>query len=81
MARLGVSGDILQDIFLRLAKHTQVRGENMRFGPFLGIAILLLILWLGGFLMFHIAGGLIHLLLLFALISLVIHFVTGSKAA
>jgi len=33
----------------------------MRFGPFLGIAILLLILWLGGFLMFHIAGGLIGL--------------------
>jgi hypothetical protein len=53
----------------------------MRFGPFLGIAILLLILWLGGFLMFHIAGGLIHLLLLFAIISLVIHFVSGAKTA
>jgi hypothetical protein len=52
----------------------------MRFGPFLGIAILLFILWLGGFLMFHIAGGLIHLLLLFAVISLVIHLFTGSKA-
>jgi Family of unknown function (DUF5670) len=52
----------------------------MRFGPFLGIAILLLILWLGGFLMFHVASGLIHLLLLFAIISLVIHFVTGSTA-
>ena len=53
----------------------------MRFGPFLGIAILLLILWLGGFLMFHIADGLIHLLLLFAVISLIIHFVTGAKTA
>jgi uncharacterized protein DUF5670 len=53
----------------------------MRFGPFLGIAILLLILWLGGFLMFHVASGLIHLLLLFAIISLVIHFVSGSKTA
>ena len=53
----------------------------MRFGPFLGIAILLLILWLGGFLMFHVASGLIHLLLLFAIISLVIHFVTGSTAS
>jgi hypothetical protein len=56
-------------------------GGKMRFGPFLGIAILLMILWLGGFLMFHIAGGLIHLLLLFALISLIIHFVTGAKTA
>jgi hypothetical protein len=53
----------------------------MRFGPFLGIAILLLILWLGGFLMFHVASGLIHLLLLFAVISLIIHFVTGAKTA
>jgi hypothetical protein len=60
---------------------TNCTGGNMRFGPFLGIAILLIILWLGGFLMFHIAGGLIHLLLLFALISLIIHFVTGSKTA
>ena len=53
----------------------------MRFGPFLGIAILLLILWLGGFLMFHVASGLIHLLLLFAVISLIVHFVTGPKTA
>ena len=43
----------------------------MRFGPFLGIAILLAVLWVCGFLMFHIASGLIHLLLLFAVISLV----------
>lgn len=53
----------------------------MRFGPFLGIAILLLILWLVGFLMFHVASGLIHLLLLFAIIFFVIHLFTGSKAA
>jgi Family of unknown function (DUF5670) len=63
------------------ARITHAPGGNMRFGPFLGIAILLLILWLGGFLMFHIAGGLIHLLLLFAIISLVIHFVSGAKTA
>jgi hypothetical protein len=56
-------------------------GGTMRFGPFLGIAIVLLILWLGGFLMFHVASGLIHLLLLFAIISLVIHLFTGSKTA
>jgi hypothetical protein len=52
----------------------------MRFGPFLGIAILLLILWAGGFLMFHVASALIHLLLLFAVIALIIHLFTGSKA-
>jgi len=53
----------------------------MRFGPFLGIAILLLILWAGGFLMFHVASALIHLLLLLAVICLVIHLFTGSKTA
>jgi hypothetical protein len=55
--------------------------EFMRFGPFLGIAILLLILWAGGFLMFHVASALIHLLLLLAVIALVIHLFSGSKTA
>ena len=49
----------------------------MRFGPFLVISLLLLILWAGGFLMFHVASGLIHLLLLFAVISFVAHLVWG----
>jgi hypothetical protein len=53
----------------------------MRFGPFLVIALLLLILWAGGFLMFHVASGLIHLLLLFAVISFVAHLVMGAKTA
>jgi hypothetical protein len=53
----------------------------MRFGPFLVIALLLLILWAGGFLMFHVAGGLIHLLLLFAVISLVAHLMMGTRTA
>jgi hypothetical protein len=53
----------------------------MRFGPFLVIALLLLILWAGGFLMFHVASGLIHLLLLFALISFVAHLVMGARPA
>jgi len=52
----------------------------MRFGPLLVIAFLLLILWAGGFLMFHVASGLIHLLLLFAIISLVAHLFTGTRA-
>jgi hypothetical protein len=50
----------------------------MRFGPFLGLALLLLILWVGGFVVFHVASGLIHILLLFAIISVVVHFFTGG---
>lgn len=53
----------------------------MRFGPFLLIAFLLLALWVGGFVMFHVASGMIHLLLLFALISFVAHFFTGRSTA
>jgi hypothetical protein len=53
----------------------------MRFGPFLMIAVLLLVLWAGGFLMFHVASGLIHLLLLFAVISFVAHFLIGTRTA
>ena len=53
----------------------------MRFGPFLMIALLLIIVWAGGFLMFHVAGGLIHLLLLFAVVSFVAHLFMGSRTA
>ena len=53
----------------------------MRFGPFLGIAAILFVLWIGGFLVFHTAGALIHILLVIAIISLVVHFFTGSRTA
>ena len=43
--------------------------------------VVLLVLWLLGFFAFHVAGGLIHLLLIIAVISLVIHFSRGRSAA
>jgi hypothetical protein len=48
---------------------------------FLTLFVVLLILWLMGFFAFHVAGGLIHLLLIVALISLVLHFFRGRSAA
>jgi uncharacterized protein DUF5670 len=51
------------------------------FGPFMVIAFLLLLMWAGGFLLFHVASGLIHLLLLFAVISFVVHLLTGTTTA
>jgi hypothetical protein len=45
------------------------------------IAILLLLLWAGGFFAFHVAGFLIHILLILAVVSFVIHFITGRRAA
>lgn len=46
----------------------------------LTIAIILLILWALGFFAFHVAGGLIHLLLVIGIIVLVWNFVTGRRA-
>lgn len=44
------------------------------------IFALLVILWILGF-SFHVAGSLIHLLLVIALIVLVVNLVTGRSAA
>ena len=41
--------------------------------------VVLVIAWLGGFTVFHVAGGLIHLLLVLAVISLILHFVMGRR--
>ena len=42
------------------------------------IFVILLILWLLGF-SFHVAGGLIHLLLVVALVVLVINLISGRR--
>lgn len=45
----------------------------------LGIAGVLVVLWLLGFFAFHIAGGLIHLLLVIAIIVVIWNFVSGRR--
>lgn len=40
----------------------------------LALFAIFLVTWLLGFVAFHVAGGLIHLLLIFAVISLVVYF-------
>jgi hypothetical protein len=46
---------------------------------FLTIFAILLVLWLLGMFAFHITGGVIHLLLILAVVSLVVHFVSGRR--
>ncbi|HEX5387844.1 MAG TPA: lmo0937 family membrane protein [Gemmatimonadales bacterium] len=46
----------------------------------LWLAVILLILWILGFGIFHIAGGLIHILLILAIIAFVYYLVTGRRA-
>lgn len=52
-------------------------GENRMF---LALFFVLLLMWVMGFAAFHVAGGLIHLLLIVAVISLVMHLVSGRRA-
>ena len=41
------------------------------------IPVVLVVLWLLGFLAFHVTSGLIHILLVVAVIMIVLHFVRG----
>jgi Family of unknown function (DUF5670) len=45
------------------------------------LAIVLVVAWLLGFGVFHAAGSLIHLLLVFAVIAILWRFIGGRRAA
>ena len=44
------------------------------------IAIVLLVMWLLGFFAFHVGSGLIHILLVIAIIMVVINLIQGRRA-
>lgn len=44
------------------------------------IAGILVLMWLLGFVGFHLAGGLIHILLVIAVIVIVMQLITGRRA-
>lgn len=46
---------------------------------FLGLAIILAVAWLLGFILFHAAGFAIHLLLILAFVSVIAHLVGGRR--
>ena len=48
---------------------------------FVILFILLLLAWIFGWVVFHVASGLIHILLILAVISLIVHFVRGPRTA
>ena len=43
------------------------------------IALVLVVMWLLGFFALHISSFLIHVLLIFAVISIIMHFVRGRS--
>ena len=46
-----------------------------------GIAIVFLILWVLGFFVFHVTVAFIHILLIIAVVTLVLHFINGRGAS
>jgi hypothetical protein len=44
------------------------------------VGLILIALWIAGLLL-HVAGGLIHLLLVIAVIMVVLHFLKGARPA
>lgn len=52
----------------------------MRFA-FLTLGILLIIAWVCAFVLFHVVGAMIHLLLVFAVIAFIIHLVSRPRSA
>jgi len=43
------------------------------------VALVLFVLWLLGFAVFHVAGGLIHILLVLVVIAIAYQLVTGRR--
>jgi hypothetical protein len=44
------------------------------------IALLLFFAWIGAFVMFRVAGALIHIVLVLAIILFIVHLVSGRRA-
>ena len=70
---LGVIGKVHDS---RLTKVVSGQSEILRrIGMFLALFIILLVLWIFGFAALHVASAAIHLLLILAVVSLIVHFV------
>ena len=48
---------------------------------FLTLFVILLVMWLLGLFAFQVTSGLIHILLVIAVISLIVHFFRGRRTA
>jgi len=67
---------------LQIYDRENQRPENRKESTmFLLIFLILLVLWFLGLLTFHLTTGLIHLLLIVAVIALILHLVRGASRA
>ena len=61
-----------------IGARSEVKGVTDMLGI---IAAVLIVLWLLGFLAFHISSGIIHVLLVIGIVMLALHFFRGSRTA
>jgi Family of unknown function (DUF5670) len=47
---------------------------------FLVLSLVFFFIWLFSFVMFHVAGGAIHILLILAVISIIVHFIRRASS-
>jgi hypothetical protein len=45
----------------------------------LALAIILVLLWVGGFVVFHIAAFALHILIIVAVVAFAIHIISGRR--
>ncbi len=62
------------------AAHPNYRLRQEGIHMFIGLGVTLLVIWVLCFLVFHISAFAIHLLILFAVISFIFHFIRGRTA-
>ena len=48
---------------------------------FIAFALILALAWVLGFSVFHVASAAIHVLVILAIVSVVLHFIRGAKRA
>jgi hypothetical protein len=73
-----LSTNFAASVMIRVVGALQTLGTQDEGGAMLAIiAAVLVVLWLLGFTAFHVTSGFIHLLLILAVISLVMHFFRG----
>jgi len=63
------------------ARRAMVRfaGTGKEETMFIVLAVILALAWVFGFTVYHVASAGIHLLLLLAIVSIVVHFVRGAR--
>ena len=59
-------------------RYSRETAEGAR-AMWLALAIILILLWVGGFLLFHLAAFALHILLIIAAVALVIHLLSGGR--